>query len=288
MVYYIRKQKKHQCPFLLKIMSKIIKNPKQVDPVAPPEAEIFLYGRGQVNFSWKFTRKVPFWFLYYNSEPGAVLKFRDRELRPDGRQIILIPPYTSFTSSCESSFDHLYIHFTAGRPYSQVRPGVLIFDRAVCGTLDLLLKTETPSAAAVYSLLFAALAAIPADRFVSGEQPADDRIQRAMSLLNHGWSNESICHEIGMSQSNFLRVFRQTTGFSPQHYAMELRLEKARCQLTASALPINEIASTCGFSDRYAFSKAFRKYIGIAPGKYRCSARSGSGHSGLAGPDGRE
>ena len=97
-------------------MSNIIKNPDPINPVALPQAEIFLFGRGQVNFSWKFTRKVPFWFLYYNSEPGAVLKFQDREIRPDGRQIILIPPYTAFTSSCETAFDHLYIHFTVGRP----------------------------------------------------------------------------------------------------------------------------------------------------------------------------
>ena len=54
---------------------------------------------------------------------------------------------------------------------------------------------------------------------------------------------------------------------------MELRLEKARCQLGAGELPINEIAADCGFSDRYAFSKAFRKYTGISPGKYRAAAR---------------
>ena len=69
-------------------MSKIIKNPDQINPVALPQAEIFLFGRGQVSFSWKFTRKVPFWFLYYNSEPGAVLKFSGREIRPDGRHTL--------------------------------------------------------------------------------------------------------------------------------------------------------------------------------------------------------
>ena len=257
-------------------MSKIIKNPKKFDPVSPPDAKIFLYGRGQVNFSWKFTRKVPVWFLYYNSEPGAVLKFQDREIRPDGRQIILIPPCTAFTSSCEAAFEHLYIHFTVGRPYSLVKPGVLTFDRAVCGTLNLLLETEEPSPAAVYALVFSVMAAIPKDRFSEGEQTVDDRIQRAMSFLDQGLCNEEISHEIGMSQSNFLRTFRQMTGFSPQHYAMELRLEKARCQLLASETSIHAIAADCGFSDRYAFSKAFRKYIGISPARYRISKGLGS------------
>ena len=253
-------------------MSEIIKNPRQIDPVPLPNAEIFLYGRGRVNFSWKFTRKVPFWFLYYNAEPGAVLKFREMELRPDGHEIILIPPYTSFTSTCETSFEHLYIHFTAGRPYSQVQPGVMVFDRSICGPLDSLLHTESPSPAAVYALLFSALAAIPRERFASQEKPVDDRIQRAMSLLNRGFGNLEICRRIGMSQSNFLRAFRQETGFSPQHYSMELRLEKARCQLGTGNLPITAVARDCGFSDRYAFSKAFRKYTGISPGRYRAAA----------------
>ena len=252
-------------------MSEIIKNPKQLNPVPLPNAEIFLYGRGKVSFSWKFTRKVPFWFLYYNAEPGAVLKFSDRELRPDGCEIILIPPYTPFTSACEKAFEHLYIHFTVGAPYSQVKPGVILLNRSIAGTLESLLHTENPSPAAVYALLFSALAAIPLERFASGEKPLDDRIQRALSLLNRGWANAEICRTIGMSQSNFLRMFQLETGFSPQHYAMELRLEKARCRLAAGKDSISAIAADCGFSDRYAFSKAFRKYAGISPARYRFS-----------------
>ena len=74
-----------------------------------------------------------------------------------------------------------------------------------------------------------------------------------------------------MSQSNFQRLFRLETGFSPKHYELELRLEKARCRLGSPEKSINEIAEECGFSDRYAFSKAFRKYAGISPARYRSS-----------------
>ena len=68
-------------------MSKIIKNPKQFAPVPQPEAEIFLYGRGEVDFAWNFARKDPFWFLYCNSGPGAYLKFEDQEIRPDHKAL---------------------------------------------------------------------------------------------------------------------------------------------------------------------------------------------------------
>ena len=253
-------------------MSKITKNPEQVHPIAPPDAAVFLYGRGKVSFSWRFTRRVPFWFLYYNPEPGACLKFDDVTLRPAERDIVLIPPYTRFSSSCESAFEHLYVHFTVGRPYSQVRPGVMVFDRAVCGVLDELLKTEMPQSTAIYALLFSALAAIPKERFALGEHPVDDRLQRAIGLLGQGLDNAELCRIIGMSASNFQRCFKREVGSSPKRYAMELRLENARSLLVAGQKGIPDIAAECGFSDRYAFSKAFRKYTGVSPARYRSTA----------------
>ena len=250
-------------------MLKITKNPDQFAPVPRPDAEIFLYGRGQVSFAWNFKRKDPFWFLYCNSEPGACLKFEDRTLRPADKEIILIPPNTPFQSSCESPFEHLYIHFHVGRPYSRVLPGVMVFDQSTCGTLDFLFKEEKYSDAAVYALLYAALAAIPEDRFATEEQTVDDRLQRAIMMLAKNNSNDEICRSIGMSGSNFQRFFKEKTGISPQAYAMKMRLEKACYQLACGGSDINSIAAECGFSDRYAFSKAFKKYIGTSPAQYR-------------------
>lgn len=255
--------------FLTKKMLNITKNPEPIDPVLMPEVNVFLFGKGRVDFAWNFTRKVPFWYLYYNTEPGAYLNFGGREVRPTGREIILIPPNTSFRSTCEAPFEHLYIHFTAGYPYSQVRREVLIFDRSICGTLDLLLTSEQSPDAAVYALLFSALAAIPPERFETEESPIDHRIQHSMSLMNQGLKKKDICRKIGMSQSNFQRRFKAEIGISPHRYFKQLALEKARAMLSFGTASINEIAETCGFADRYIFSKAFKKETGISPAEYR-------------------
>jgi AraC-like DNA-binding protein len=39
--------------------------------------------------------------------------------------------------------------------------------------------------------------------------------------------------------------------------------------LAATHLPISEIAKTCGFEDQSWFSKIFKSYTGLTPGKYR-------------------
>ena len=260
--------------FLIKKMLNITKNPKPIDSVLIPEVNVFLFGKGRVDFAWNFTRKVPFWYLYYNTEPGAYLNFSGREVRPTGREIILIPPNTPFRSACEAPFEHLYLHFTAGHPYSRVRREVLIFDRSVCGTLDLLLTSERSSDAAVYALLFSALAAIPEDRFETEEVPIDRRIQYSMSLMNQGLKKKDICRKIGMSQSNFQRRFKAEIGISPHQYSKQLALEKARALLSFGTESINEIAETCGFADRYIFSKAFKKETGVSPAEYRSRRNS--------------
>ena len=250
-------------------MSKISKNPEQLQPVPQPETDVLLFGAGKVNFAWNFTRQAPFWFLYYNPEPGACLKFDDCTVYPDEKMMILIPPDTPFRSSSTKPFKHLYIHFTAGRPFSLVTPGVITMPPVCPEILQSLLDQPSMRPAAIYAIVYSALASIPPDRFVEDSPMVDDRIQRALSLINRGIDNQKLCATIGMSTSNFQRKFKQVTGMSPQHYAMQLRLEKARCALSGNGDSIEKIALDCGFADRYAFSKAFKKYTGISPAKYR-------------------
>ncbi|MBO7147467.1 MAG: AraC family transcriptional regulator [Lentisphaeria bacterium] len=55
---------------------------------------------------------------------------------------------------------------------------------------------------------------------------------------------------------------------------MRQRIERAKTYLSVvSNFSINEIAMHTGFSDRYSFSKAFKKMTGISPAAYRKSIK---------------
>jgi transcriptional regulator GlxA family with amidase domain len=58
-------------------------------------------------------------------------------------------------------------------------------------------------------------------------------------------------------------------GESLSSYLNRIRVEKASRMLTETDLSLSEIAGSCGFEDQSWFSKIFKNFIGVSPGKYR-------------------
>lgn len=72
-----------------------------------------------------------------------------------------------------------------------------------------------------------------------------------------------------LSEFHFFRLFKQTFGTTPYQYVLERKLQYANTKLKTQSLSITEIAFQSGFADVHAFSKAFKKQFGIAPGNSR-------------------
>jgi AraC-like DNA-binding protein/ligand-binding sensor protein len=72
----------------------------------------------------------------------------------------------------------------------------------------------------------------------------------------------------GLSAPYFSTIFKEDMGENLSHYLNRLRVEKASVMLTETNMSLKEIAKACGFEDQSWFSKTFRAYTGITPGKY--------------------
>lgn len=76
--------------------------------------------------------------------------------------------------------------------------------------------------------------------------------------------------EIFHFNANYLSyTFKEFTGTGINRYITKRRMEKACGLLTGTALSIKEIAGQSGYEDALYFERAFRKYTGISPTKYR-------------------
>jgi AraC family transcriptional regulator len=91
--------------------------------------------------------------------------------------------------------------------------------------------------------------------------------------LDQKFSVADLAACLHLSVPHFERMFRATTHRAPYHYALELRLERARLLLAHSRLSIAEVAYQCGFSSQSHFTAHFRRYIGISPARFVRDAR---------------
>jgi AraC-like DNA-binding protein/ligand-binding sensor protein len=73
----------------------------------------------------------------------------------------------------------------------------------------------------------------------------------------------------GLSAPYFSTIFKEEVGENLSSYLNRLRVEKASHLLTETDLSLSDIAGSCGFEDQSWFSKIFKSYTGISPGKYR-------------------
>jgi len=68
---------------------------------------------------------------------------------------------------------------------------------------------------------------------------------------------------------HFHRLFRSFQKENVKDYIRRLRLEKAAYELKTTSFPILEIAMESGYTSQEAFTKAFRKALGITPKQFR-------------------
>ncbi|MGH8145728.1 MAG: transcriptional regulator FtrA [Rhodanobacteraceae bacterium] len=79
-----------------------------------------------------------------------------------------------------------------------------------------------------------------------------------------------------MSQRTFMRRFKDATGTTPVAWLVTARLARARDLLEGTSLPIDHVASECGFGSEMTLRHHFRRHMRTTPSAYRARfARSG-------------
>lgn len=81
---------------------------------------------------------------------------------------------------------------------------------------------------------------------------------------------EKLADQMCLSRSQLNRRVKALTGVSTFSYSNQLRMNKA-CRMFQADLnaTVSEIALQCGFEDAAYFTRAFKRFTGMAPGAYR-------------------
>ena len=99
-----------------------------------------------------------------------------------------------------------------------------------------------------------------------------EQINRAKILISDQFRTitpESLADQLFMGYSNFRRIFKEYTGFSPAKYIQEVRLNQVKEALTNTNLAVKQIAYEMGYENEDYFFTAFKRTIGMTPMDYR-------------------
>lgn len=82
-------------------------------------------------------------------------------------------------------------------------------------------------------------------------------------------SLDSVCQELGVSNSYFSTIFKKEEGTSFIGYLTDYRMEKASRMLIETNEKSYIIAQQVGYADANYFSYVFKRCFGVSPSKYR-------------------
>jgi len=117
------------------------------------------------------------------------------------------------------------------------------------------------------------LESLPSDRtdWLSGLR--DPYLGRALGALHAApsrpWTLETLAQEASLSRSAFAERFTQFVGKPPMQYLTDWRMQLAANQLRGGNERVAAIAERVGYESEAAFSRAFKRATGLAPGEWR-------------------
>ena len=87
--------------------------------------------------------------------------------------------------------------------------------------------------------------------------------------LDQSISLSDLAHEAHLSVYYFATQFKRSTGFSPQRFILQYRVNRARELLRTTSLSVLDVSLDLGFRHQNNFTRAFRRITGTTPSRFR-------------------
>jgi AraC-like DNA-binding protein len=117
------------------------------------------------------------------------------------------------------------------------------------------------------------LETLPADRSDWLAALREPFVGRALTALHRtparAWTLELLAHEVGLSRSALVERFTEFVGQPPMQYLASWRMQLAANDLRSGSESVATIADRVGYESEAAFSRAFKKAVGMSPSEWR-------------------
>ncbi|ROR80381.1 AraC-type DNA-binding protein [Plantibacter flavus] len=86
------------------------------------------------------------------------------------------------------------------------------------------------------------------------------------------WTFETLARIAMMSRSAFAERFREVVGHTPRAYLTTVRMETAKGLILTGDASVAELAGALGYVSEDGFARAFQRYTGLTPARWRAEA----------------
>lgn len=115
----------------------------------------------------------------------------------------------------------------------------------------------------------------------AARDPDIGRVLAAIHLRpTEDWSVAALAKVMRASRSAFAERFASVVGETPARYVAQVRMHQARQWLVRDRMRIATVARRLGYESEAAFSRAFKRIMGVAPSHFRSAAADGEGRDG--------
>jgi AraC-like DNA-binding protein len=101
----------------------------------------------------------------------------------------------------------------------------------------------------------------------------DRYVGRVLGLMHEhpaeAWTMEQLAGRVGLSRSALHERFVQFIGLTPMQYLTNWRMQIASRLLTQSSATLASVALDTGYESEAAFSRAFKRAVGVPPSVWR-------------------
>lgn len=101
----------------------------------------------------------------------------------------------------------------------------------------------------------------------------DFYVREALTFMEQNFHNdisvEDIADNCGLNRSYFGKIFKESTGRTPQEFLLNYRMTKATELLKLTNLAVGDISNAVGYDNPLHFSRAFKNIFGISPREWR-------------------
>jgi len=99
----------------------------------------------------------------------------------------------------------------------------------------------------------------------------DPQIGRAVAAVHEhperAWTIAALAREAHLSRSRFSQRFAELVGEAPMQYVTRVKMQRAQERLRAERLTVEELADAFGYASGPAFARAFKRHVGVPPGR---------------------